>query len=432
MSLKIVAIILISLGLLSISNSNAQDDKVLWVELNGFISPASAERIALAIEYAVREDYKAILLTLDTFGGSADSMFKIIDSINFSPIPVIGYVYPPTKQALSAGTLILIATDYAAMANYTTIGSSQPVVGLTPVNDSKIINALVEKVRTLAQLHRRNETQIIRFITQNDNLTPEKALKFKVIEAIASNPGELLEKVHGKKVYRLEGEKILNTKGKLVKYEPSLRVSILDVLSDPLISSLLIALGFLTLILGLASPGFGVEIAGIVAILLGLVGQGFNINYAAIILMALGSGLIAYEIYTPGFGILGFSGIVSLGLGISFMVTQPFSPLLISQEYVINFLRTIFASLSLLGGFFAFMIYKIAKVRRIKSPLQSYPKGVGKALDDLDKDKEGFIIIEGEYWKAISEKPIKAGSKVVVLEKRGTILLVKEAEEYKS
>ena len=425
MSLKFLLLVITSLSLIPLAYS---EGKVLWVDLSGYISPASAERVSLALEYAYNHGFTAVLLTLDTFGGSGDSMFKIIDAINSSPIPVIGYVYPPGKQALSAGTLILVATDYAAMANYTTIGSAQPVLGLTPINDTKVINALVEKVRVIAQIHKRNETQIIRFITHNDNLTPEKALKNKVIEAIAFTPKELLEEAHGKKIHRLRGEEVLNTKGEIIKYEPSLRVAILDILSDPIVSSLLIAMGFLTLILGLTSPGFSIEILGIIALLLGLMGQGLNINYVAVALMAIGSAMLIYELYTPGFGVLGFGGIISLGLGMALMVTQPFSPILISQEYVYNFLRTIIISLSLLGGFFAFMIYKVVKVRKMVSPLQSYPKGIGRALDDIDKDKEGFIIIQGEYWKAISDGPIKAGSKVMVLEKRGTLLLVKPVE----
>jgi membrane-bound serine protease (ClpP class) len=122
-------------------------------------------------------------LALDTPGGSLDATFDIIDAIQQSPAPVIGYAYPQGRSAWSAGTIILLATDDAAMAPVTTIGSAQPVQGTELVNDTKVVNAVAEKAVSLAELHERNVTQAARFVTHNDNLTPEKAMSRNVIEA---------------------------------------------------------------------------------------------------------------------------------------------------------------------------------------------------------------------------------------------------------
>jgi membrane-bound serine protease (ClpP class) len=105
-------------------------------------------------------------LALDTPGGSLDATFDIIDAIQQSPVPVIGYVYPQGRSTWSAGTIILLATDYAAMAPVTTMGSAQPVRGTEPVNDTKVVNAVAEKAVSLAELHERNATQAARFVTQ--------------------------------------------------------------------------------------------------------------------------------------------------------------------------------------------------------------------------------------------------------------------------
>ncbi len=99
------------------------------------------------------------MVALDTPGGSVDATLRIIESIQASEVPVIGYVYPQGRSAWSAGTIILLGTDYAAMAPFTTIGSAQPVLGKMPINDTKTINAITEKVVTLAELHNRNATQ---------------------------------------------------------------------------------------------------------------------------------------------------------------------------------------------------------------------------------------------------------------------------------
>jgi len=146
------------------------------VDIKDFISSATSEHVASAVERAsssnAEEEFSAIILALDTPGGALDATLDIIASIQESEVPVIGYVYPQGRSAWSAGTIILIGTDYAAMAPVTTIGSAQPVRGDTPVNDTKVINAVTEKAVSLAELHGRNATQASRFITHNDNLTP--------------------------------------------------------------------------------------------------------------------------------------------------------------------------------------------------------------------------------------------------------------------
>ncbi len=263
---------------------------ILWVDVRDFISSGTAEDISTALRStspatgSSSSSFSAVILALDTPGGSLDATFEIIDAIQQSPVPVIGYVYPQGRSAWSAGTIILLATDYAVMAPVTTIGSAQPVQGTEPVNDTKVINAVAEKAVSLAELHQRNVTQAARFITHNDNLTPEKAMERNVIEAVAASPEELLAKADGVNVTTFNGEKVLHTAdAQIIRYEPSLRTQLVNFLSNPLIATTLITIGFFVLIYGLTSPGFGVEIAGAVLIILGLLGQGLNINWVLLL-----------------------------------------------------------------------------------------------------------------------------------------------------
>ncbi|HZA64141.1 MAG TPA: ATP-dependent Clp protease proteolytic subunit, partial [Nitrososphaeraceae archaeon] len=269
-------ILLFNLSIWSLSGQSENDvkKKVLWVDVKDFISSATSENIATAIEQASssspstttttndQEYYSAIILALDTPGGSLDATLSILESMQKSPIPIITYVYPEGKSAWSAGTIILIAGDYAAMAPVTTIGSAQPVLGNQPVNDTKTINALKEKVVSLSELHGRNTTQAARFITHNDNLTPEKALDRDIIETIAENPQDLLNKAHNATITTKKGIKVLDiSDAEIVKHEPTFRVILVDFLSNPLISTTFMTIGFFALIYGFTSPGFGVEIA---------------------------------------------------------------------------------------------------------------------------------------------------------------------------
>jgi membrane-bound serine protease (ClpP class) len=322
-----------------------------------------------------------------------------------------------------------MASDYAAMAPVTTIGSAQPVLGTQPVNDTKIINALVEKVVSLAELHGRNATQAARFITHNDNLTPEKALDRNVIDIIADNPRDLLEKAHGASVATLKGEKMLDTLGAdIVKHEQSIRVMLIGVLANPLLSTVMLTIGFFALVYGLTSPGFGGEIAGAILIILGLMGQGFDVNWAAVALLAIGVGLLAYELYSPGFGAMGIGGVIVLTVGTALMITQPVQPLLVPGEQLGNMAAlstVIIAPFAAFLGFITYKVWQAKSMKRVEFVLQS---NEGKALDAISSGKDGFVLVGGEYWKARSTTNIVQGEKIRVVEKQGDLLVVEPAE----
>jgi membrane-bound serine protease (ClpP class) len=438
-ALSLILLFNLSIGSLSGQSENDVKKKVLWVDVKDFISSATSENIATAIEQASsssssfsttttndQDYYSAIILALDTPGGSLDATLSILESMQKSPIPIITYVYPEGKSAWSAGTIILIAGDYAAMAPVTTIGSAQPVLGNQPVNDTKTINAVKEKVVSLSELHGRNTTQAARFITHNDNLTPEKALDRNIIETIAENPQDLLNKAHNATITTKKGVKVLDiSDAEIVKHEPTLRVILVDFLSNPLISTTFMTIGFFALIYGFTSPGFGVEIAAAILIILSLVGQGFNINWAAFALLAIGIGLFGYELYSPSFGAIGIGGIVVIVIGTSLMITQPVQHLLIKEEHLGNL--AVLSSIIILpfGAFFGVITYKVwqtKKKKKIEFVLQS---NEGTALDTISDKKDGFVLVGGEYWKAKSIKSdIKKGEKVRVIEKQGHFLIV--------
>lgn len=407
---------------------------VLWVDVKDFISSGTAEDISMATQStwpaasSSPSSFSAVILALDTPGGSLDATFSIIDAIQQSPVPVIGYVYPQGRSAWSAGTIVLLATDYAAMAPVTTIGSAQPVQGTEPVNDTKVINAVAEKAVSLAELHQRNATQAARFITHNDNLTPEKALERNVIEAVAASPEELLTKADGVNVTTFNGHKVLHTAdAQIIRYESSLRTQLVNFLSNPLIATTLMAIGFFVLIYGISSPGFGGEIAGAVLIILGLLGQGLDINWGAFALLALGIGLVAYELYSPGFGAIGIGGIAVVAIGTMFMITQPVRPLLVTEEHLRNLATISIITIAPFAGLIALITYKVWKVKKRKPKQFSLQSEEGVALDSITANRTGFVIVGGEYWKAKSstgDEEINKGEKIKVVGKEADLLIV--------
>jgi membrane-bound serine protease (ClpP class) len=422
---------------------NGNDSRtILWVDVKDFISSGTAEDISTALQStspaagsSSHTPFSAVVLALDTPGGSLDATFDIIDSIQQSPVPVIGYVYPQGKSAWSAGTIILLATDYAAMAPVTTIGSAQPVQGTEPVNDTKVINAVAEKAVSLAELHERNVTQAARFVTHNDNLTPEKAMERNVIESVATNPQELLAVADGAAVITLNGQKLLQTAdAEIIRYESSLRTQLVNFLSNPLIATTLMTIGFFALIYGIMSPGFGVEIAGAVFIILGLLGQGLDINWGAFALLALGIGLVAYELYSPGFGAIGIGGIVVVAIGTVFMITQPVRPLLVTEEHVGNLATLSIITIVPFAGLMGLITYKVWKVKKRKPQQFVLQSEEGVALDSISTNRIGFVIVGGEYWRAKSsrgEDEINKGDKIKVVGKELDLLIVEHLQNAK-
>ena len=400
--------------------------QVMVVELKDTITSASAGIVSEALENARLEGAQALIITLNTPGGGLDETKKILDAIDASPVPVIGYVYPKGATAWSAGTLILLGTDIAAMAPNTIIGSAQPVEitseGLRPVTEEKIVNAVVALSEEKARQHGRNVSAAGEFITKNLNLDAEQAKNANVIEVVSPGIEELLTKVDGMKV---KG-RVLATSGVAFSYySPSIRLSILNILSNPILAALLLLVGIFSLVFGLTSPGFGAEIFGVISISLGLIGLGFSVNIAALFLIALGMALLLFELHISTFGLIGIAGIICVVVGSILLVPLGY-PGMYSIEFQTTMLISLLAPAFVFGGFLAFAIYKMMQIRRKKPVIGEIVGDVAETIDVITPEATGFVRYQGEYWKARSEERIEPGTKVVIIGKDGPVLIVRE------
>ncbi len=406
------------------STSAGPQEKVLVLEISEAITPASDDIITSAIEKAENENFEALIISLDTPGGGLDETQVIIRTIENASVPVIGYV-PESGKAWSAGTLILMGTDIAAMAPFTVIGSAQPVQmsaeGTKPIKDEKIINALVKFSVATASKHGRNETFAEEVITKNKNLDAQEALEAGVIEYIAPSIPNLLTQIDGQQV---KGKTLRTENAGTENYEPPLSLSFLRLISNPIISSLLLTIGLYGLIFGISSPGVGAEVFGIISIVLGLIGTGFNINIGAIFLIILGIGLLIIEIKVPGFGIFGLAGLISLIIGSILLV-----PMGDENIYTPEFRRlltlTVVAPTIVFGLFLVFAIYKVTEIRKKKPVIGEFIGETAQTIDPLGPGKTGYVRYRGEYWKARSEEEIEPKAEVEITGKVREVLSVK-------
>lgn len=278
-------------------------------------------------------------------------------------------------------------------------------------------------------MHGQNETAANLFVTHN--LNEESALKYGVIDVVASGIDDLLERIDGMSVKVLGQSIVLHTKDATVhQYEPSLRTALLHTVSDPIIASLAFLIGLYALIFGISAPGHFAEIIGAFLLLLGLIGLGFNVNIVALLFLILGSILmIIAEAYTPGFGILGGSGFLFIIVGSLLLIPFGSAQWLASEDFYRILFNAVIGTALVIGGFTLFMVYKVVRARRQRPLLKDMINEIVYVVDELGPDRHGFVKHSGEYWMAKSQEVIKPGSKALVVGKEGHVLIVKPLEE---
>ena len=406
--------------------------------------------MARSIAEAKAGEARLIVYELNTPGGDVGSVTDIMNDFNSSPIPVVVWVTPSGATAWSGGTYILMASHIAVMASGTTIGSAQPVAATGEVlNESKYINALSGLMRNNARLHNRNETTAQQFITQNINLGPEEALRFHVIEFSADSLQSLLSQLEpytliltrtemGTSVWKLVTTGSVGgftysqkfdftgiSQTSAYQYDPGISIRLLEVLSNPLIATVLFLVGMYAIIIGFKTPGFGVEIAGAIMLFLSLLGFGvIGINAAALLLFIIGIILTLIEIKTH-IGVFALAGVGMIILG-SFLAFPLPGWELLAAKTVESARQTLISVALVMSAIFGFVVYKVAQARRMKvkaGPEQLIGKP-GTAVSELAP--QGEVKVEGQIWRAeVIEGEVKVGEAVVIVGREGLILRVK-------
>ncbi len=428
LSLTFLFFILIFLS----TSAFAQNSNVLIVEISDTIDQSTVETVQESIGEAENRNSQAIILLLDTPGGGLQETIEIWELIRSSTKPFIGYVYPQGSASWSAGTFILIGTHIAAMADNTIIGSAQPVEisfeGTRTINDSKTINALVARLQERADIYGRNKTIVGEFITKNLNLNETQALEYGVIEFVSDSIDHLLDNIDGTIISTSAGNITLHTKNaEQILYSPSFKIQVLKLISNPILTSLLLVLGIISLIIGIQSPGFGAEVFGVIAILLSLIGSGFSVSTLGIFFIAIGCLLLIIELFViPGFGVVGIGGVICLIMGAIFLIpTYSTREWLISMEWTNTALVIVLVIIGLLAVFFVFLLYKILQIRRKKIRVGTFIGEKAKTIDRITPDKPGYVRFKGEYWQAKSDTTIEPNTKVIILDKDESTLIIK-------
>jgi len=417
--------------------ARAQGPRVLLAEISDAIDRATTDYVSEAIAEAGAGGYSALVIRFDTPGGELDATLAIARLMdNAKAVPILGWVGPVGAHAFSAGTILLVSTDLAAMAPGTTIGSVQPVVlgpgGFEPVTDEKIMNAVIGVLHEQMVLHGRDRNVTIGgqtmplsewFVRENLNLNATQAQSYGATELVASTVSAFLLQADGRTT-AYKGLTLDVAGAEVVTFSASARVGLLSILSDPLISSLLLILGIYLIIFGLSAPGHGAEIAGIIVLLLALIGLGFSVDPIALFLIALGIVLIIIELKAPGFGAFGVGGIVAIAIGAIFLAPLRPPRFYVSPDYQLLFLISLLIPTAALGAFLLFALYKVLEIRR-RTPTVGVMVGeTATAVDPIKAGERGYVMYHGELWQAIPAEDLAPEQKVYIHAVDGIVLRV--------
>jgi len=396
------------------------------VELTGVVHAISAAHVEAALDRAAAAHAPLVVLRLDTPGGLDSSMRAIIDAMLRSPVPVAVFVGPSGARAASAGFLITVVADVAAMAPGTNIGAAHPVSmsgGMDEVMSKKVTSDAAAYIRGKVERRHRNVDLAEKAVVESRSFTEREALDGHLIDLVVSDVPALVAALEGRAVTRFDGSTVtLHVAGQpLTNVRMNWRQAILAAVASPEILFLLL--------LG-ALAGLGAELTHPGALFPGIVGalclilflfatEIIPINWAGVLLVVLAIGLFAAEAKVHSYGLLTVSGLVAMTLGAFMLVDSP------SAEMRVP-LRTLIPGAVVMGAGTMLLARLVLQAQR-RRPLTGESALVGqRGVADTDLVPEGWIRVVGERWRALAEVPVSTGEKVTVVGVEGLTLRVKK------
>ena len=449
---------IVMMALSAITGTFAQDGgkRGTILTLSGPVTPPMASYLEREIAGASMRGEEVVILEIDTPGGLVDSMKTIVKAILASETPVVTYVYPQGARSASAGLYIMYGSHVAAMAPFTNTGSATPIEiggsgdgepviapedtgeeteGEEPAaqptdnsNDAslrgKIIEDSVAYIRGLAEERGRNAEWAEKAVRPpSASITSREALELGVIEIVAEDLDDLMRQLDGMTVTTAAGEKTLATTDvALERVEPTLGERILRFIADPNIAAILFSLGSVGLIAEIWNPGsIYPGVFGALCLILAFYSfQVLPYNVLFLALMGLGILLVIVEAFTPSFGIVGAAGLGLFAAGLYFLYPEDFR---VDEAFLLG-------SVGIGGALLATILVTVVRSRG-SGPLigqEAIRKREGR-VDDWDPVKgEGYVIVDGERWRARSKEAMKIGDRIKVHDMDGIVLIVRRAQ----
>ncbi len=402
--------------------------KVVVIDLDTQIHAVSARFVSQAIKEAEKADAKLVIIRIDTQGGRLDSTRVIAQAILASPVPVVGWVAPPGSQAASAGFIVLMSCDVAAMAPGTNAGAASPVGGggedLPKTIAKKVGEDVSALLRSVTEPRGRPVDDAVKAVSDAASYSETEAEKRKLIEVVARDLPDLLARLDGRTARRVgKPDVVLKTAGLAAEVkEMTRREKFLGVLASPALAGILFLIGLVGLYSELSHPG-GIlpGVLGAICLLVALFAMSvLPVNGAGMGLLVLGALFFFLEIKLASHGVLAVGGAVAIVLGaILLFPDRPGAPR--------GELATLVAGAITTAVILALLSFRALAVKRLPDRT-----GAGVLVGQIVAARTaltptGKIFVDGAIWEARSTAPVAAGENVEITGLDGLSVLVRPA-----
>ena len=399
--------------------------RVLQIDVDHVIHPLTVEIVTQGLAQAEKNGDSAVLIRLNTPGGLLNATQEVIQAIVSSSVPVITYVAPSGGHAASAGFMILMSGDVAAMAPATNTGAAHPVLmggaEMDKVMKQKVENDTAAAVRAVADKRGRNSELAEQAVLESKAFTEKEALESNLIDLVANDVPSLLEALDGRTIERFDGtQQTLALAGADVySYELTTRQRVLLPLIDPNLAFILLILGALGIYVEFSHPGLVFPgVAGGILAILGLMALSvLPINWAGAALILVGVACFVLEATIVSGGILAVGGVAAMVLGAVMLVDTGIPELSISWATAVG----VTLPFALITVFLLRLAVKSFRYK-VATGLESMIGEIGEARTPINA--KGRVFVHSELWNAASSKPIPSGSKVRIVAVEGLSLTV--------
>ncbi len=388
--LIVLLIVFTALGQPPSTNSS-----VWLVPIETEITPATAQFVSSRVQRANRERPLALVFLINTPGGRVDAMSDIVDAIlQRAQVPTIAVV----EDAFSAGALIAMSAEQLAMLPASSIGAALTVTidplaptGLSPA-DEKINSATRSQFRAVAEARGRNVRVAEAMVDQRIEIpglaTAEELVTLTAAQAVEFGIADIQAKSLPDALSQLGYGGIA-----IERIEPSLTERVAVSLTSPLVFAALLAVGVIGILIELFTPGFGVPgFLGVLALALALGGAyiATPANTLDLVLVIAGILLLAAEIFIiPGFGVAGVLGLAALAFAI-FRIFQDSTVLVLSYT-------------ALFGGVLLALAIWLLPNTRFGSALMLSTRLTNKPAEDDSTPTSTLDQLLGQHGVALSD-----------------------------
>jgi membrane-bound serine protease (ClpP class) len=416
--------------LLAVAPSQAASaGAVVVLPTTGIVDGVMADYLVGGLKNASVSGAAAVVIELNTPGGSLDSTQQIVSALLTAPVPTIVWVAPAGGYAASAGTFITLGANLAYMAPGTRIGAASPIDGsgndIPGVLGEKVRNDTIAWATSIAEARHRPVDWAAATVASARSSSATEAVSLGAVDGMASTIAEVVAAANGRTV--AGRDVVLQLEGSSIEEVSTNPLGgILRLLVDPNVAFLLFTIGALALLFEIQNPNLLTGIFGLVAIALATVGfVNLPTDLTGLLLVAIGLVLFALEPAIPSHGLLTIGGALAFVIGGFALYSQAdqFGP-------VVRVALPLLVVVVVTAAGFALLITTTAiRTRRMTAPEDVQPTSLAAGtIGEVRRPLEplGSIYAVGEEWSArtADDRPLARGTPVHVVRTDGLTVVV--------